>query len=150
MATKILYETTAPKAYSIIPILLSLLLGFLIIPNIYFSESFGLKFFGLPITLYFFIKCIYAIYHNKKARFYITSNMFGLESGILTKEHIEVELKRIDTIYVRQNATGQMFNYGEIEINTAGSQYVYYVENPFQLKKQLDLIKSKNESLINE
>lgn len=69
--------------------------------------------------------------------------MFGLESGILTKEHIEVELKRIDTVYVKQNIKGQIFNYGEIQISTAGSQYVYKVQNPFELKKQLDLIKEK-------
>lgn len=142
MATKILYETTVPKIYSVVAFILALLLVFFI-PYLYNSSSILLKVFGLPIALYFFINFVYTIFHNKKARFYITSNMFGLESGILTKEHIEVELKRIDTVYVKQNIKGQIFNYGEIQISTAGSQYVYKVQNPFELKKQLDLIKEK-------
>ena len=71
---------------------------------------FGL---GILILLYWYVQ-------TKATKFTITDDDILLETGILSKERVEVSIKSIRTTKVKQSFFNRIFGVGSIEIYTAG------------------------------
>lgn len=83
-------------------------LGF--IAAVLLIAAFGL---GILILLYWYIK-------SRSVRLTISGDSLHLSRGILNKEQVDIDIREIRTVLIRQNFGQRIFNVGQIEIFTTG------------------------------
>jgi len=70
----------------------------------------------------------------------VTNHRVILQTGILAKSSMDTRLDKINNIEHRQSLVGRLFNYGDVEIDTAsetGVSRFHNVANPLELKRTI-------------
>ncbi len=95
---------------------------------------FGL---GLIIFLFWYLK-------NKSSRLLITEEDVLFEQGLLSKERLELTIRSIRTVRVRQSFWNRIFGTGTIELYTAGDSPEIIARGMPEPNRVRDIIKAND------
>jgi len=96
--------------------------------------AFGL---GLIIFLIWYLK-------NKSSRLVVTAEDVLFEKGLLSKERVELTIRSIRTVKVKQSFWNRVFGTGTIELYTAGDAAEIIVRGIPDPNRVRDIIKTHN------
>lgn len=96
--------------------------------------AFGL---GLIIFLIWYLK-------NKSSRLVVTAEDVLFEKGLLSKERVELTIRSIRTVKVKQSFWNRVFGTGTIELYTAGDAAEIIVRGIPDPNRVRDIIKAHN------
>ncbi|MBM3309233.1 MAG: PH domain-containing protein [Candidatus Altiarchaeales archaeon] len=127
------------------------LLGVMILlVNIYLFTTMGgsqlmFKFFLLilSVSIFGFLFAVAGLYLRYIYTFYfVTNKRIIYESGIISKDHRDCRLERIQNIYVGVGFIDRVLDIGDIYFSTAGEMGVEVIfrrcRNPLELKKRIN------------
>jgi uncharacterized membrane protein YdbT with pleckstrin-like domain len=108
-------------------------LGF--IAAVLLIAAFGL---GVLILLFWYIK-------TRSVRLTITGDAMHLSRGILSKEQIDIDVREIRTVHVRQKFWQRVFGVGMIEVYTTGDDPELSLDGMPDPNRVRDYIKTRSQ-----
>ncbi len=105
-------------------------------------DFWGIINFIIPLILVLWIaRSVISIIYYKLAKIYITNRGVTLETGILSKQIDDIELKKYEGMSIHQSFLGRVLNYGMLTISTGEISQSYQIEKPLIFRENiLDLI----------
>jgi uncharacterized membrane protein YdbT with pleckstrin-like domain len=90
----------------------------------------------IPLTAGFYL--IYLYLKNKNSEFGITNKRLIIKTGIISRNTLELNLSKIESVYVHQSILGRILGYGSLGvIGTGGTKEVFIkINNPIQFRKK--------------
>jgi len=90
----------------------------------------------IPLTLGFYL--IYLYLKDKNSEFGITNKRLIIKTGIISRNTLELNLSKIESVNVNQSILGRMLGYGSLGvIGTGGTKEVFVkINNPIQFRKK--------------
>lgn len=139
------------------PIIWIAILTFIIYFPHYFPSFFSGEYFhfvSIVLIVFFLIKFIYR-YIDRQYDIWVVTNLRVIdEKGLFNRKSKESPLDKINNISYSQSILGRLFNYGEVQIQTAaekGSSKYKYVEFPEILKDTIISCQDElNNKLVNK
>jgi uncharacterized membrane protein YdbT with pleckstrin-like domain len=117
------------------PLLFSILLLYIAVLSFTYSSEVGIAF--LIVTFIFVLYFVYKIF-DRKVNIWIVTNLRVIdEYGVFSHNAKESPLDKINNVSYRQSLIGRIFNYGNVQIQTAaemGATTYRFVTSPKLLK----------------
>jgi uncharacterized membrane protein YdbT with pleckstrin-like domain len=108
---------------------------------------------GIPMILAFGLGLVIiagAYLSVKNTDFVVTSNNLYVKKGVLSRSVQKIGFDKVQNISFSQGVLGNQFDYGNIEISTAGGQGVEMrfrsIQNPKQVQEQINDLMKKEQS----
>ncbi len=108
---------------------------------------------GIPMTLAFGLGLLIiagAYLSVKNTDFVVTTNNLYVKKGVLSRSVQKIGFDKVQNISFSQGVLGNQFDYGDIEISTAGGQGVEMrfrsIRTPKQVQEQINDLMKKEQS----
>lgn len=97
----------------------------------FYLHTMAFLFFVIGISLF-----IMSLITYNFSEFAVTSKRVLIKRGLLTETVTELMLEKIETVQVRQDIFGRIFNYGDVDIIGIGSSNdrLLQIESPYEFR----------------
>lgn len=137
--TDIIYKTKVNWTAYIMPGIIVFFSGILTL----FCLLFFFQLLAIPFG-YIFYKSFKTFASGYTAKIIVTHRELTIQSGIFTKQTIDISLKKYEAIHLSQGVIGQMFNFGTLTVSTGEITKSYKVSAPNELRKAIIEASKKN------
>jgi len=112
------------------------------LPWIVWGVIFGL----LTIIGFVLIPIGYFVLRSNEAA--ITNKRLIAKSGLIKRDTVEIPIKKISSLQVRQDISGRILGYGTLVISDAGTAHapIRYIKDPMQFRKRFFELQEEAES----
>lgn len=129
-----IYEAKIHWVSYIVPVLFVIigLLGIILL----FNQEIYLKIVGvlLLIALFTGIKSLLSI---KFTKIQLSEFYLSISQGILTRNIVDIPIKKLEGIVLYQSLMGKILNYGTLKVTTGDVSFSYPIENPMELRRRI-------------
>jgi uncharacterized membrane protein YdbT with pleckstrin-like domain len=105
----------------------------------YFGTDFATKMFGaVPLVLGLVIIFV-AIIRRRTTELVLTDRRIIAKRGFVSRETVEMNLSKVESIHVSQGLAGRMLNYGDVAVVGTGASLepLRGVSRPLELRRKL-------------
>lgn len=90
----------------------------------------------IPLTFGFYL--IYLYLKNKNSEFGITNKRLIIKTGIISRNTLELNLSKIESVNVKQSLLGRIMGYGSLGvIGTGGTKEIFVkINNPILFRRK--------------
>jgi uncharacterized membrane protein YdbT with pleckstrin-like domain len=109
--------------------------------KVYNAAMFRSRPFTFIIGCFFLFPPLYWFLLSKSEKLTVSNGRITYSKGLLSKNEIECDLKRVSSVQVKQSIGQRIFGAGDVVVNTAGD--IPEIEalgfaNPNEIKKAID------------
>ena len=103
---------------------------------VFFTAGGTIRIISFFLVILFF-KALIQILELISIKIYITSELICYEKGFMSKMKTDISLRSINGIAIYQNFFGNLLNYGNFVISSAGVNENIKIANPMQLREKI-------------
>ena len=152
--TNIIYQTGVHWISNVIPITMIIIGLFFFLGEIVMiftgdkngSNTFSLTFWlflSFPLTLILY--GTYKYFLNKSLKIKLFNDRISLSHGVVKNEISDINLNKYEGLKINISILGRILKYGNLTISTGGVTQSYKINNPLQLRENLnDLLNLNN------